>query len=116
MKMKQKVMQKLYMKLGKRNGEQMNRNLLKFFAIEGSLFLVNSFLSNSSFISNAQLKAVFEAYGHFSKKDIEAAIKSETSGNLCRALLAIGKCKVRSISDILYGRFKLELSYILIFF
>ncbi|CAF0825966.1 unnamed protein product [Adineta steineri] len=39
--------------------------------------------------SNAQLKAVFNAYGHFSKKDIEAAIKSETSGNLCKALLAI---------------------------
>ncbi|CAF0830960.1 unnamed protein product [Adineta ricciae] len=39
--------------------------------------------------SNAQLKAVCEAYGHYSKKDIEAAIKSETSGNLCRSLLAI---------------------------
>jgi len=97
--MKQKVMQKLYMKLGKRNGEQMNRNLLKFFAIEGSLFLVNSFLSNSSFISNAQLKAVFEAYGHFSKKDIEAAIKSETSGSLCRSLLAISMYIVKTIID-----------------
>ncbi|CAF0755465.1 unnamed protein product [Rotaria sordida] len=39
--------------------------------------------------SDAQLKAVFEAYGQFSKKDIEAAIKSETSGNLCNGLLAV---------------------------
>jgi hypothetical protein len=43
------------------------------------------------FISDVQLKAVFEAYRQFSKKDIEAAIKSETSGNLCKSLLAIGK-------------------------
>ncbi|CAF2904300.1 unnamed protein product [Rotaria sp. Silwood2] len=39
--------------------------------------------------SNAQLKAIFEAYRQFSKKDIEAAIKSETSGNICKGLLAI---------------------------
>lgn len=41
--------------------------------------------------SNSQLKATFDAYGNYSKKDIEAAIESETSGNLRRALLAIGK-------------------------
>ncbi len=42
--------------------------------------------------SDAQLKAICEAYGHYSKKDIEDAIKSETSGSLCNSLLAIGKC------------------------
>ena len=52
-------------------------------------FILNYF-SISYFISNAQLKAIFEAYGNFSKKDIEADIKSETSGNLCKGLLAIG--------------------------
>jgi hypothetical protein len=49
--------------------------------------------------SDAQLKAVCEAYGKFSKKDIEAAIKSETSGSLCRSLLAISKCIISLISD-----------------
>ncbi|CAF2047091.1 unnamed protein product [Rotaria magnacalcarata] len=39
--------------------------------------------------SNAHLKAVFEAYRQFSKKDIENVIKSETSGNICKGLLAI---------------------------
>ncbi|UJR35955.1 hypothetical protein I4U23_028696 [Adineta vaga] len=39
--------------------------------------------------SNAQLKAICDAYSHYSKKDIEKAIESETSGNLRRALLAI---------------------------
>jgi hypothetical protein len=43
------------------------------------------------FISDVQLKAVFEAYGHVSKHDIEADIKSETSGDLRKGLLAIGK-------------------------
>jgi hypothetical protein len=46
------------------------------------------------------LKAVCEAYGKFSKKDIEAAIKSETSGSLCRGLLAISKWIVKCISHI----------------
>ncbi|CAF0771349.1 unnamed protein product [Didymodactylos carnosus] len=39
--------------------------------------------------SDVQLRAVFDAYSQFSKKDIEAAIKSETSGSLCKSLLAI---------------------------
>ncbi|CAM2705420.1 unnamed protein product [Rotaria socialis] len=39
--------------------------------------------------SNAHLKGVFEAYRQFSKKDIEDAIKSETSGNIRKGLLAI---------------------------
>ncbi|CAF4219276.1 unnamed protein product, partial [Didymodactylos carnosus] len=39
--------------------------------------------------SDVQLRAVFDAYGQFSKKDIEAAIKSETSGSLRKSLLAI---------------------------
>ena len=47
-------------------------------------------LEKFDWLSDAQLKAVYEAYGHFSKKDIETAIKSETSGSLCKALLAIG--------------------------
>ncbi len=42
-------------------------------------------------ISDVQLKAVFEAYRHFSKQDIEADIKGETSGSLRKGLLAIGK-------------------------
>ena len=45
--------------------------------------------------SDAQLKAIFEAYRNYSKKDIEDAIESETSGILCRSLLAIGECKPR---------------------
>ena len=74
----------------------MNRNLWKLFLHEGKIFfpLLFSHLKSSPIcVSNAQLKAIFDAYGHHSKKDIEAAIKSETSGNLCRALLAIGKRK-----------------------
>ncbi|CAF1191411.1 unnamed protein product [Rotaria magnacalcarata] len=39
--------------------------------------------------SDAQLKAIFEAYHQFSKRDIEADIKSETSGSLRNGLLAI---------------------------
>jgi hypothetical protein len=49
------------------------------------------FFSTWYFLSNSQLKAIFEAYQKFSKKDIEADIKSETSGNLCKGLLTIGK-------------------------
>ncbi len=57
---------------------------------------VNKFWFNSFsvfyLLSDAQLKAICEAYGQFSKKDIETAIKSETSGDLRRSLLAISKC------------------------
>ncbi len=48
-------------------------------------------ISNLYFISDVQLKAIFEAYGHVSKHDIEADIKSETSGDLRKGLLTIGK-------------------------
>ncbi len=54
-------------------------------------FWLNSF-SIFYLLSDAQLKAIYEAYGQFSKKNIEAAIKSETSGSLRRSLLAISKC------------------------
>jgi hypothetical protein len=47
-------------------------------------------------ISDVQLKAVFEAYRHFSKQDIEAAIKSETSGDLRKGLLVVGKCLINT--------------------
>ena len=63
-----------------------------------SLFIVFS-TRFFSLASNAQLKAIYDAYGHFSKKDIETAIKSETSGNLCRALLAIGKNLISARSN-----------------
>ncbi|CAF3586615.1 unnamed protein product [Rotaria sordida] len=39
--------------------------------------------------SDVQLKAVFEVYQQYSKKDIEVNIKSETSGSLCNGLLTI---------------------------
>ena len=55
------------------------------------IFEFNLLISTLDWISDAHLKAVCDAYGQFSKKDIEDAIKSETSGNLCRGLLAIGK-------------------------
>lgn len=61
--------------------------------------MISLFLQHLLFISDAHLKAICEAYGQFSKKDIEVAIKSETSGNLCRSLLAIGKCRRRSKSE-----------------
>ena len=64
------------------------------------IFVIIFCFSNSYFISNAHLKAVCEAYGKFSKKDIEAAIKSETSGSLCRGLLAISKYIIKFISHI----------------
>ncbi|CAF1231961.1 unnamed protein product [Rotaria sp. Silwood1] len=39
--------------------------------------------------SDVQLKAIFEAYQQYSKRDIEVDIKSETSGSLCNGLLTI---------------------------
>lgn len=43
--------------------------------------------------SNAQLKAIFNAYSNISKKTLDQAIKSETSGDLKDVLLAIGMFK-----------------------
>lgn len=40
--------------------------------------------------SPPHLKAVFEQYKNISQMDIEGAIKDETSGNLCKAFLAVG--------------------------
>ncbi len=48
-------------------------------------------ISSLYLISDVQLKAIFEAYEHVSKNDIEKDIKSETSGNLRQGLLAIGE-------------------------
>lgn len=45
--------------------------------------------------SPPHLKAVFEQYKNISQMDIEGAIKDETSGNLCKAFLAV----VRYIKD-----------------
>ena len=36
------------------------------------------------------MKAIFDAYSNFSKKDLEQAIESEASGSLRKVLLAIG--------------------------
>lgn len=72
----------------------MKENLLILCSIEGELIPFHVFFNHFVWmISDAQLKAVCEAYGHYSKKDIEDAIKAETSGSLCRSLLAIGKCR-----------------------
>ena len=41
--------------------------------------------------SPPHLQAVFEQYRKLSQQDIEGAIKDETSGNLCKAFLAVGR-------------------------
>ena len=96
-------MRKLCMNQERRNGEVMNRNLFKYFVIEGCNYFdfVMRFKS-SFFISNVQLKAVFEAYRQFSKHDIEADIKSETSGALRKGLLTIGKREIQYRFNTIY--------------
>ena len=47
--------------------------------------------------SYEQLRAVFDAYGKVSGKDIEHAIKSEMSGDLSSGMLTIGKA-VQNVS------------------
>ncbi|XP_022318148.2 annexin A4-like isoform X1 [Crassostrea virginica] len=42
--------------------------------------------------SPPHLQAVFEQYRKLSQQDIEGAIKDETSGNLCKAFLAVVRC------------------------
>ncbi|XP_061167857.1 annexin A4-like [Saccostrea echinata] len=49
----------------------------------------NSILASRS---PPHLQAVFDQYRRISQQDIEGAIRSETSGNLCKAFLAIVKC------------------------
>ena len=48
----------------------------------------NMILASQSY---EQLRAVFDAYGKVSGKDIEHAIKSEMSGDLSTGMLTIGK-------------------------
>ena len=47
--------------------------------------------------SPPHLQAVFEQYRKLSQQDIEGAIKDETSGNLCKAFLAVGRNSVFSV-------------------
>lgn len=49
----------------------------------------NAILASQSF---EQLRAVFDQYKTVSGKDIESAIKSEMSGDLCTGMLAIVRC------------------------
>lgn len=92
--MMSKKMRRVYPKQERRNGRQRIRNSFKFFANEGNLDIhfISIILILSS-ISDAQLKAVFEAYQQFSRRDIESEIKSDTSGSLRTGLLTIGKCE-----------------------
>ena len=59
----------------------------KKFGTEESVF--NRIICTRSF---AHLRAVFEAYKSFSKKDIEDALKSEMSGDVLRGFLAVVRC------------------------
>ncbi|CAF2947711.1 unnamed protein product [Rotaria sp. Silwood2] len=70
----------------KNDAKQLYEAGIKKWGTDESKFI--QILSNRS---NVQLKAIFEAYQQYSKRDIEDDIKSETSGSLCNGLLTIGK-------------------------
>jgi len=85
-------MLEIYMKHN-RNGIQMNQYLFDFYAIAGlDLFVYFKLLWAFVFdyLSNIQLKQIFEAYQQFSEIDIDQAIQIYTDSNLHHILLAIG--------------------------
>ena len=47
--------------------------------------------------SLSHLMAVFEAYRSEENKDIETVIVDETSGDLCKAFLSVGKYKKKGL-------------------